>query len=598
MGIVGNGTVHSCAEIARIAAGPSCEIVYRNDNGAVMVLPAEAGGILQSCDAWRSLSEHARAIASAYSTAPDEESSALTPGIAKIEEVLAEMAAHSLLVSPDEVWAARRPPEDAPVKIETLGVVTCDRPGLLERCLGSFYENASRYGRGIEYVVADDSREESRRRENRALAGSLGRKLGLRIRYAGQAEKEAFASRLEQESGVPGDVVRFALSGPEGIPGTMGANRNSLLLECAGEPFLSTDDDVVCRLSAAPEAHEHPAFRNDEELLDLWFYPTHEEALAEHAPAEVDLFSLHERFLGKYGWQCAAPSSEAGANGIPAASACIHFGSGRVVASYTGILGDNAYDKPHVHLVLRGASRTRLHSSERTYRDACKFRQVMRVMRRPVVTDGVFSTATLMGLDARTMLPPFVPMFRNEDALFGLIARRSMPGCLFAHVPFAARHAPAPARTHEDDDLIWRTPGCAAFASILAAAIGCGPVIPRGARAQDGLASVGRHLKLLGALSDLDFQSAVRPTVLGMAAGYVALIDELLHRGQILCALQDQHYIAPHELRTGRQPAEALACARGLVAKVGALVEHWPALFECSVELRRKGMRLSVDCEG
>ncbi|MGO9093739.1 MAG: hypothetical protein ACLQGV_00810 [Bryobacteraceae bacterium] len=614
MGILGNGALHSCAEISRIAAGTTCEIVYRNDNGAVMVLPAEAGGILQSCDAWRTLAEHAQAIANDYSSAQVDGTSAPAPSVAAIESVLANMAAQGLLVNLDEVREAMRQPEGAPPRIGTLGIVTCDRPALLERCLGSFSENASRHGRDVEYVIADDSREEACRGANRALAGALGRRLGLRVRYAGRAQKCAFATRLERESGVPGDVVRFALFGPTGFAGTMGANRNGLLLDCAGEPVLSTDDDVVCRLSAAAEAGQPAAFARDEELLEFRFYPTHEEALASNAAAEVDLFSLHERFLGRYGWQCAAPSAVAAASGIPAASSCIHFGKRRVVASYTGILGDNAYDRPLVYLLLRGVSRTRLHCSERAYRDAYKYRQVMRAMRRPVIADGIFSTATLMGLDARTVLPPFVPMFRNEDTLFGMLARRSMPGCLFAHIPFAARHAPEPARTHENDDAIWRTPGCTTFCGILAAAIECGPVIPRGAGAADGLASVGRHLKLLGGLSDLDFQGAVRPTLLGMAAQYVDLIDESLnthagepeywardtinHRGEIISALQDRHYMAPQELRSGRQPAEALECARGLVAKFGALVEHWPALFECSAELRRKGMRLSVDCDG
>ena len=568
------------------------------------MLPPGAASMLRGCRTWRTIAGHAESIA-AHAVADAGFLDAASVG--EVRGFLQEMADHGLLVGRRE--AARFLPAmpNAPRPIETLAIVTCDRPNLLNRCVRSFAQNVKSSGRSVEFIVSDDSRDQANQLANRESLLTIVREFGLSIRYAAKRGRGAFSDSLAREAGVDPEIARFGFSGSGGAQqAAFGANRNAMLMECAGEPFLTSDDDVVCRLSAAPDAREPVTFCRGEDPIEFWFHPSQDEALAAWPAADEDVFELHERYLGRTGWDCAARAANEWNMTAPAAE-LTHFGPKSVIATYSGILGDNAYTKPAIYLLLRGASRVRLHTSEQAYRDAYKGRQVLRVARRPVV-GSLPGTTTLAGFDAR-MLPPFVPVFRNEDALFGALVRRAMPDCSFAQIPFAIQHAPWPPRTHSDDGVIWCRPECVTFASLLSACLECGPAIHAGVPAPEGLTAVGRHLRSLGALSNEDFRRAVLPVLLNMMAAFIALTGELLvlhegepaywaqdlvrHRDQVIGNAQSPEFCVPRELVNEGPPEEALARARSLVRRFGAFLEAWPALYECGCELRRREVRLS-----
>jgi hypothetical protein len=50
--------------------------------------------------------------------------------------------------------------------------------------------------------------------------------------------------------------------------------------------------------------------------------------------------------------------------------------------------------------------------------------------------------ATVCGLDNREMLPPYFPVGRNEDGIFGAIVHRCCPHAYFAHLPLSLLHFP------------------------------------------------------------------------------------------------------------------------------------------------------------
>ena len=174
---------------------------------------------------------------------------------------------------------------NAPRPIERLAIVTCDRPNLLNRCVRSFAQNVKSSGRSVEFIVSDDSRGQANQLANRESLLTIVREFGLSIRYAAKRERGAFSDSLAREAGVDPEIARFGFSGSGGAQqAAFGANRNAMLMECAGEPFLTSDDDVVCRLSAAPDAREPVTFCRGEDPIEFWFHPSQDEALAACRP--------------------------------------------------------------------------------------------------------------------------------------------------------------------------------------------------------------------------------------------------------------------------------------------------------------------------
>src|SRR5262249_4893247 len=140
----------------------------------------------------------------------------------------------------------------APPGISAVGIITTDRPRMLDRCLKSLtaslaLDTSSR----PRIVIVDGSTDERVIQSNRELAARGAKPAEVDIRYCGLEEKNRFADALTDRAGVDPDLVRFAMFGVGGIDNATGANRNALLLETAGEMFLSLDDDTVCELFVA-----------------------------------------------------------------------------------------------------------------------------------------------------------------------------------------------------------------------------------------------------------------------------------------------------------------------------------------------------------
>ena len=594
--------LYSCPELIKIPVGESREILFRPDNGAIAVLPCDAGAVLEDCGAWRPLSDHASAMAETY--ARNEDASRGDAFDAnQIEAALSGLAARRLLASRDEFSMQLNSRTEN--KLSTLGVITADRPALLERCLESFASHRDSVERRYEYIVFDDSRRPESVHAIRSCIDRLASKEEQSIRYAGRSEKEDFAARLSRESGVPSEIIRFGILGPPSFGNTVGSNRNALLLDCAGSPVVSCDDDVVGQFASAPGIFDTPVFSRDEAMLEFSFFESIDAALSAASPRDFDVMAMHEKYIGRQAGVWLPDRTEPRAT----ATELTRFGRKRVVATFTGILGDNAYDRPTLYLLLGGSSRNRLLSSEKTYRDAIRSRQILRVVSKPTLSDHVFNTSTLIGLDGSVLLPPFFPAFRNQDGLFSWLIRRAMPEYMFAHLPFAALHAPHPIREHPLTDPVWSAPESISFSGLLAAVLDLGPEIPLGARANEGLVSLGRHLLLLSRLKSEDFAAAVRPTILKKVSAYVGLIDEMLnvngcapdfwaedlckHREFLLSAIQAPDYFVPRELLE-RWPAEiAAVAAQELIGQYGRLLECWPRLWECSKESMQGEERLS-----
>ena len=124
--------------------------------------------------------------------------------------------------------------------VTTVGFITADWPKILRRGILSFLAHCDAHARWPRFLVIDGSHEPSSRRATRAVVNGLGTSSPHDLRYVGPDEAARLSAGLAR-CGAP--IGSFA-------PGTIGENRNLLLLLTAGEYVLTVDDDIVCDLRA------------------------------------------------------------------------------------------------------------------------------------------------------------------------------------------------------------------------------------------------------------------------------------------------------------------------------------------------------------
>jgi len=475
--------------------------------------------------------------------------------------------------------------------ITVVGIVTRNRMASLVACLESYLGNCRRHGRNPEFVVTDDSPGVETQDQTRAALQRLQHHVGGPIRYAGWRERSRFAQALARESAVPLQTIRFALFGDNRCALSTGANRNSLLLDTVDALVLSVDDDTRCRIAVPHDAEDAHAFFSGYDPTEFWFFPDHASAIESISFVDVDALGCHEELLGN----AVAELGDAAPNG-------------RVAITLHGLVGDSGMASPRYYLSLAGASRERLVASPSAYRSAFRSREVLRTVRRPTVCSGPFCMTTFFGYDHRLLLPPFFPVQRNSDGIFGLVLQKCVDGSRSAFLPWVLLHVPPAPRAFEPDE-IWTDAGSVRTADIV---IACVFAHQAGNAPQSDamrLIHLGRHLRWLGALKLLDFESHVRSLQQYRNLAFITILESQLQTyggspgfwaedvrrmvERMSKATTAEDYLVPRDLRDGRDAEEARRLTQELVAKFGELLEAWPTMVAAARLLRTNGCRLT-----
>jgi hypothetical protein len=464
--------------------------------------------------------------------------------------------------------------------------VTRDRLPSLVACLESYLENCQRHGRSPEFVVADDSLSAEAANRTTAALRKLADRFHARVRYAGRQEKIRFAAALAAESGVSREIICFALLGDERCALSTGANRNSLLLDAAGALMFAVDDDTLCRIAAAPERESALSFFSGYDPTEFWLFPDRARATQSLSFVDADVLGYHEEMLGR----------------------AVDGTSGRVAMTLNGLAGDSGMTSPRYYLSLTGASRDRLVASEHAYRSALESREVLRTVRQPTITAGPFCMTTFLGLDNRDLLPPFFPVQRNSDGIFGLTLSKCVDASHVAFLPWILLHAPEPPRAFAPDEL-WADVATVRMADIVIASILDHQNLTGDATVAKRLADLGEHLRWLGSLTYSEFEArlgtqqqfrnfAFLTALHGQLHTYgasptywaddVSRMIELISR-----ASSAEDYLVPRDLRQSRDAGAARLLTQELVAKFGEVLGAWPAMVGAAKRLRVNGCRLA-----
>lgn len=589
-------------------------------SGTAALFAIEDAQLLMTCDTYRSLEEHAEQWSRRTEKKAIEQLEGKTPGwfsslIRKAEEVtptdprkregaleqLSRFAAEGWLTSSRELArqcaATVRGEEAKP--ITTVGFTTRNRPKELERAIRSYAENFRAFERTAGLTLIDDGPSDT---ETRELADSLAKAEGVEIRVAGRSDREQWARALAKESGVAPETTRFALLGDERCPVTTGSARNSLLLDSVGEAYLLADDDGVCRTARCPEEEDGWALSSQADPTQFWFYESRKKLHERVTFEEADLLGLHEQLLGKEAGALFAEDAEPDTRFTTAAlDHQLRRDGARVRASMAGIVGDSGLGGS-AYLFRDPWSQARITVSEEFFRAAVESRQVLRSTTRPTIGDGTTCMAGNLGIDHTALAPPFSPVQRNSDGIFGRLLKICFERSIMAYLPEAALHDPVETRTQSIEDY-FEGLRRVRFADYLLRMFEIWDGRSTTHKTEDSLRSLGAFLTesaegraeeldgmLLGRVLEAQgpkLQRNRRNEIRDLPGYYSALRTRFLETTRE--AIADPEYLTPRDL-SGDNPR---ALAREMTAQTGRLIQAWPELHAAAKRLREKDSRLA-----
>jgi hypothetical protein len=627
------------ADLELSRAGEHHVAVYSKVSTAAEVLPAEDAAMLRSCSSWLPLEEHARNWCRQQQLAPLHALSAghgprwaawaLKPLLRQAERRreslpvngrqfvqtkhrLQQLAQRGFLVAAESlIEDCRRHAAFATLPpIASIGITTRNRGGVLRRGLISHFENRRRYERSTDYVVIDDAADSESENRTRAELLHLRREFDLPIRYAGRAARRRFAAALSRESGAPPDLTEFALLGLPPCPLTTGAARNSLLLATAGDRFVMVDDDSVCRLTPCPASEPGMALNSRRDPTEFWFFPDPQSTLRETAFQETDFLGLHESLLGRDVGAC-LPQPEDFASlslhaAAPAFDGRLRCWGGRVRASMAGVLGDSGIGSTG-YLFVDAASQKRLTRSESGYLAAVGSRQVLRSVRRTTISEGTSCIAVNLGLDNRSLLPPFIPVQRNSDGLFARTLRLCFRDGYLGYLPWVVLHDPEHPRRQDLEDY-WRHVRQLRTADWVIHLLQASGAPYDGSSDAGSLRRLGEQFEDWGSLDGIDFEELLRQQVWRSVGSVFSAQSKpeappageqfyARHRRKYADILRERvterDYLLPSDLQPVAADEEVYALGREIIRRFGELLQAWPELYSAAARLRERGVELA-----
>lgn len=600
--------LYRCAALERTPLGPGREIVRPGPGTSPKIIPTETAGLLESCNRFDSIENHARA--------GDPQ------GSSKLASLLAEFVQLGWMIEKDSwMQSFRSPPPPQPQDtrgrgIESLAIITCNRPRSLEATVHSYASEFVKEGRSIPIQVMDDSRSSAIQQQNVEVLRELQKRHGIPIEYAGIPERTEFARCIASQSSISAEVVDFALlPSPDG-GNTCGANRNCQLLASTGSSFLTVDDDTINYSALHPDPDPHLRFSSDCDPCDYWFFESFKEL-------EDSFPTVHGQWLNKL--ESTLGMTAAGLTPSHSLDTSDDFGSispdrlagasgGQIAFVVAGLWGDPGWGAPYGYagiplgaLLLNDESHERLVSNRERYRHALTSRVVLRASRSLCLGSMRGAGAGFLGINNRLMLPPFPPSGRSQDLLFGEFSEYCLPEVWTAYLPQAVVHRPEKQRSFWPGEHL-RTASGVAWSNLVSEAVRSCPLPAFRTTPEARMIALGNHLIEMGNLSSADFETWASRAMIDQANRHLDILnksiqrrsnspdfwisDILKYRSLLQEAARRENYWQPLDFSGRSCNLTMVRSMQDALCKLGRLLAAWPALRECSQNLHQSNQCL------
>lgn len=458
------------------------------------------------------------------------------------------------------------------------------RPHLLRRCIASHARQSELDGASLQVTVVDNSGHDATEQHTRAVLRGFA--VGMDVRFIGCGERRRYVTHLVAELGGDDDLraeLAYAL-GPlapsSSMPtlshwpraGSDAPARNVLQLDQVGHRYATADDDTTASLSLVPNA-ALDVWRDAEcDPTEFWFFDSAERALESGEPVDFrdERGHLELAFMDALG-----PD---------------------VLVAQTGLVGDSAMSPSAYLLTRRGITRDHLVAD---YTRARVARHVRRGALAPTLSSHPHFMTVCAAFDGRALLPPFLPLERDADGLFGVVLRATT-GSLIAHVPYCVAHDPGAPRPPMLSEL-----GAAPTAATLVRL-----VIDRWRRTTDVLPTtrmqqLAAHLLEWSQLAPDVFEQQLCELRWAQLLRQAETLEQLLD----LAAPLDQ---SPNLVAWRSDMREAVrrrvsligdpvaihppgSHARASCAALGRLLALWPAVVDAARRLAARGTRVGIE---
>lgn len=494
----------------------------------------------------------------------------------------------------DGLWDATA--EAAPQLRPKVAICTCDRPEALQRLLESMRQN-QRPNQPLAGWVIDDSRNPEHRARNRELTEGSGLD---GMAYCGEAEQQALQARLAEALPEARNSIDFLISARD-EPGlvTHGRTRNLALLLSAGQPLVFLDDDVLFETLSPPERESGCEISSRPREVAFFDQPEAWESYV--VDLEQDLVGLHGAFLG----QPLSAALRRIENRKPDPESLTHLFAAearhltpdsRLLVTGNGSFGDPGVANNCWLFELTDRSLNRLTASAAGYEDNLTRRNLWLGRERHHLFTRFSLLSQVTGLDNRALLPPYFPVFRNEDFLFGEMVQLMHPNALMLDLPWAAPHLPLEQRRWERDRMDEPdNPGVCGFIAgrLATAAQDQGLANPR-----ERIHLLGRRLLDLAALSEAGLAAQIQDQILTVRSERAGFLERQLRAHPKLpdYYARDLKRIIQRNLESLLEPSPAALMdshkafgadaerrrLQELFAGFGQALLHWPEIIEAA----------------
>ena len=422
-------------------------LIHKLSDSQLIVAP-EVSVALASCTTFQTLTKHVEVLTT---TIPQ-----LAGQQADVTKVLEMVLNNGLLTSAEDV-CKRICPDDVPATTDLartrVFIITCDRPTALQRLAQSmlFAGNLSRHE---EIFLIDDSRNPQNAELNREIVSQFNLTSPRDMRYVGADAQEQLLNALIKELPDKEQGIRFLIDRKRWANHkSYGLARTLCLLLSVDKRAIVMDDDVICAAVDSPFKSEGIAFGDT--AREVEFYASEQDILARTEKTDFDPLTGHAECLGLSMAQAINKlgAGELTAQDLQNANAAFlsqwHADS-PVIITQTGSMGDPGTPGTEWVYSVDAASAQRMLASPGELEGALTNRHYWMGQPRPIFTKmAVISQVT--GLDNSQLLPPYFPVFRGEDYLFGAMVEYLHPQSTVLEYDWCVPHFPMDERRGDVD---------------------------------------------------------------------------------------------------------------------------------------------------
>jgi hypothetical protein len=269
---------------------------------------------------------------------------------------------------------------------------------------------------------------------------------------------------------------------------------------------------------------------------------------------------------------------------------------GRIAVTWMGVLGDSGYTTPGYLFHLHESQRAFWVRSKESYQGAIRSRQILSTAGTYAVVDSRYQPTAAAACDNRFLVPPFMPVLRGQDLVFGYALQMCDRRAYVGYVPFSIEHRPVDARGHSLDD-IDAAPEANPFHVLMRSCMELVEIPEAEDSTQKRLLELGDGLIELGECSAAEFRQIVSEHRARQYDFVVAEYERALDRygrhptywasdlERLISAVEAAAAAAPQQPVTDvldgvPNVGESYATAQRLVLRYGKLLRAWPSIIE------------------